>query len=67
MSKFNRKEACPVAQGLFELADAKKPESYPPEFIHNFQRALLLSLLERGLLTQGQFERCAEELQRRLG
>ena len=56
-----------MAQGLFELADAKKPESYPPEFIHNFQRALLLSLLERGLLTQGQYERCAEELQKRSG
>ena|GEM_PF-2069271 len=56
-----------MAQGLFEFADARKPESYPLEFIHNFQTALLLSLLERGLLTQGQFECCAEELQRRSG
>lgn len=31
-------------------------------FIENYETALLLSLLEKQLLTQVQFERCMEEL-----
>ena len=31
-------------------------------FIENYETALLLSLLEKRLLTQVQFERCMEEL-----
>ena len=33
-------------------------------FLQNYQTALLLSLLDRNLLTQWQFDQCVEELQK---
>ena len=35
------------------------------EFVKNFQRAILLSLLERGQLNQHQFELCVKELEQK--
>ena len=52
---------------LMEVVVDKQPEqaSDSQSFLHNFQTAILLSLLERGLLTEWQFEYCVEELQRK--
>lgn len=41
-------------------------ESDPLAFQRRTQSALLLSLLERGLLTRSQFDRCLEEVQKTL-
>ncbi len=51
---------------LMEVVDDKQPDklSGPQPFLENYQTALLLSLLDRGLLAQWQFERCVEELQK---
>lgn len=38
------------------------PVSQP--FILNYKTALLLSILDKNLLTQQQFDRCVEELQK---
>ncbi len=51
---------------LMEVADDKQPDkvSDPQAFLQNYQTALLLSLLDKNLLTQWQFDRCVEELQK---
>lgn len=55
-----------MTRGRFELLNTDVPGSFSPEFIRNFQTALLLSLLDKGLLTQQQFEACEEEINKRL-
>lgn len=58
-----------MAKNRFELveieADERSEEQLIPQaFLQNYQTALLLSLLETGLLTQWQFDRCIEELRK---
>jgi len=46
-------------------ADKQSEKQFQPQaFMQNYQTALLLSLLESGLLTQWQFDRCIEELRK---
>ena len=51
---------------LMEAADDEQPDklSDSQNFLQNYQTALLLSLLDKNLLTQWQFDRCVEELQK---
>ena len=42
----------------------KITEENHPDFILRYQRAILLSLVKRDLLTMSQCERCMEELER---
>lgn len=58
-----------MAKRRFELikiiADEQSEQLFNPQaFLQNYQTALILSLLERGLLTQWQFDRCIEELKK---
>jgi len=58
-----------MAKRRFVLVEVKADEQSekqfnPQVFLHNYQTALLLSLLEKSLLTQWQFDRCLEELQK---
>ena len=58
-----------MAKKYFELVEIISNEQSgqqfnPQLFLQNYQAALLLSLLERRLLTQWQFNRCMEELQK---
>jgi hypothetical protein len=46
-------------------ADKQSVKQFQPQaFMQNYQTALLLSLLEKNLLTQWQFDRCIEELRK---
>jgi hypothetical protein len=46
-------------------ADEQSEKQFTPQaFLQNYQTALLLSLLEKGLLTQWQFDPCLEELRK---
>ncbi len=49
-----------------EVVDDEQSDklSDPKAFLQNYQTALLLSLLDKNLLTQWQFDRCVEELQK---
>lgn len=56
-----------MAAKCFQLAGIETEECQTESFhlqafLTNFQTAMLLSLLDRGLLTQWQFERCVEDL-----
>ncbi|OPY55883.1 MAG: hypothetical protein A4E55_02366 [Pelotomaculum sp. PtaU1.Bin035] len=58
-----------MAKRHFELVEIEAGEQLekqftPRAFLQNYQTALLLSLLEKDLLTQWQFDRCIEELQK---
>jgi hypothetical protein len=47
---------------VIELEPEKPTPPPGPEFLENLQRAVLLSLLESGLLTGEQYGRCEEKL-----
>lgn len=51
---------------LMEVVDDEQSDklSDAQAFLQNYQTALLLSLLDKNLLTQWQFDRCVEELQK---
>lgn len=49
----------------FIVIHPSESAEYSAEFEFNFQRALLLSLLRDGDLTQEQFDRCIERLSRK--
>jgi|GEM_PF-2896246 len=56
-----------MAARCFKLIEITKAESQIDDniiknFTTNFQEALLLSLLEKSLLNQWQFEQCMEEI-----
>lgn len=55
-----------MAKKQLTLMKIEVEEQSPPEhsqaFLQNVQTALLLSILDKNLLTQWQFERCLENL-----
>ena len=55
-------------KNVYEYTGAPVPAIDPEQnadFIHNYQKSVLLALVERGLLTGSQCEQCIEELGRR--
>jgi hypothetical protein len=66
------KEFSPMKKKHFRLIEVVSQE--PPDrlavtqlFLQNYQTALLLSLLDKSLLTKRQFDQCMEELKKQTG
>lgn len=49
----------------FVVIRSHEPTEYSADFGFSFQRAILLSLLNDGSLTQEQYDRCIERLSRK--